>query len=298
MAVTGPTLGVVIHPTRDLSQPAALLTSWARAHGVDLLASPEAAARLGREFSPVGPSALAGRADALISLGGDGTTLGALRLAAERPVPVLGVNFGGVGFLNEVEPDELPAALDRVITQQFSIEHHAALEIGVGEDRWLAFNDAAMVRVPGRSVVSASLAVDGARYGRYLCDAVVLATSSGSTAYSYAAGGPVVSPAVAAMVITPAAPMQGISRPLVLAPSEPVLFTLDAERDGPALEVDGRVMSRPPPRSEVRVRLRLGAGLVVRLDASRHRARSQVKLSLLDLPLLPHELGGLGSATA
>lgn len=297
MAATGPTLGVVIHPTRDLSQPATILSRWSRAHGVELLAAPGDAARLGPQFSPVETSALAGRAEALISLGGDGTTLGALRLAADRPVPVLGVNFGGVGFLNEVEPDELPAALDRVITQQFSIERHAALEIDVGDDQWLAFNDAAMVRVPGRSVVSASLAVDGARYGRYLGDAVVLATSSGSTAYSYAAGGPVVSPAVAAMVITPAAPMQGISRPLVLAPTEPVVFTLDAGRDGPALEVDGRVMSHPVPGSEVRVRLRLEAGLVVRLDASRHRARSQVKLSLLDLPLLPDELRGLRSAT-
>ncbi len=90
---------------------------------------------------------LAAQADAVVSLGGDGTMLGALRLVARRPVPVLGVNLGNLGFLVEVQPDELTGALDRLERRDFTIEEHSALWLG--GDEAVAFNDLALVRVPG-----------------------------------------------------------------------------------------------------------------------------------------------------
>src|SRR6188472_366069 len=90
------------------------------------------------------PDDLAATVDAIVSLGGDGTMLGALRLAAARPVPVLGVNLGDLGFRVEVGPDELPAALDRLDAGDFTIETHHGLEVGGPRGNWVAFNDVAL----------------------------------------------------------------------------------------------------------------------------------------------------------
>jgi NAD+ kinase len=214
--------------------------------------------------------------------------LGALRLVARRPVPVLGVNLGNLGFLVEVQPEELPDALDRLERLDFTIEQHSALWLD--GDEAVAFNDLALVRVPGDGVVEATLAVGGQRMGRYRCDGLVISTSIGSTAYAYSAGGPVVSPALDAVVVAALAPMAGISRPMVTAADEPLRLMLQEGAGCPAIEVDGRMLRRTEPGEALDVRLTLGCGLVVRLDSDRHQRRNQVKLSLLDLPFLPDEL--------
>ena len=228
----------------------------------------------------------------MLSLGGDGTMLGALRLVARRPVPVLGVNLGNLGFLVEVQPDELPDALDRLERSEFTVEEHSGLWLDGSEA--VAFNDIALVRVPGDGVVEATVAIGGQRMGRYRCDGLVIATSIGSTAYAYSAGGPVVSPALDAVVVVPLAPMAGISRPMVTAAEEPIRLTLQEGSGCPALELDGTMLRRTEPGEALDVRLMAGCGQVVRLDSDRHQRRNQVKLSLLDLPFLPDELRELG----
>ena len=101
--------------------------SWARSHGKQVVVDAREAERVPEGVEPVSEAQLAEEADALISLGGDGTMLGALRLAAQRPVPILGVNLGSLGFLVEVEPHEVDAALDRLETGDFTIEEHSAV---------------------------------------------------------------------------------------------------------------------------------------------------------------------------
>jgi NAD+ kinase len=253
----------------------------------------EDAARAPEGVEAVPPEELAGAVDALVSLGGDGTMLGALRLVAERPVPVLGVNLGNLGFLVEVEPGELPQALDRLERGDFTIEQHSALHLHAGDAETVGFNDVALVRVPDDGVVHAALSVGGQRMGRYRCDGLVVATPVGSTAYSYAAGGPVVSPLLDAVIIAPLAPMSGISRPMVVSAEEHVQLTLLEGSGRPAVEVDGRVLHRTRAGETIEIRLRPEAGQVVRLDRDRHQRRNQVKLSLLDLPFLPEELRDL-----
>jgi NAD+ kinase len=225
----------------------------------------------------------------VVALGGDGTMLGALRLVARRPVPVLGVNLGSLGFLVEVQPEELTDALDRIERGDFTIEQHSGLWLGA-DDEAVAFNDLALVRVPGDGVVEATIAVGGQQMGRYRCDGLVISTSIGSTAYAYSAGGPVVSPALDAVVVAALAPMAGISRPMVTAADEPIRLTLQEGSGRPAIEVDGTMLRRAEPGEALDVRLSLGCGQVVRLDSDRHQRRNQVKLSLLDLPFLPDEL--------
>jgi NAD+ kinase len=289
-------LGLVLHPGRDCSAPVETVVAWARSHGAQVLARPEDAARCPEGVQAAAPEELAATVNAIVSLGGDGTMLGALRLAAARPVPVLGVNLGDLGFLVEVGQDELPAALDRLDSGDFTIEFHHGLEVGGPRGSWVAFNDVALARVPGEGAVRAALSISGRGHGRYRADAVIVATPLGSSAYSYAAGGPLVSPALEAVVISAAAPMSGISRALVVSADEPLRLEVLPRSGPPALEIDGSVHGRIAPGEHIDLRLRPDAAKVVRLDSDRYQRRNQVKLSLLDLPFLPDELRPVASS--
>jgi NAD+ kinase len=286
-------LGLVLHPHNDPAPVVEKLTSWARSHDNRLIVGARDAARVPDDVEPVSEAELVDQADALISLGGDGTMLGALRLVAGRPVPILGVNLGHRGFLVEVQPNELDDALDRLDTGNYTVEEHSAAVLADGRDEAIAFNDIALASVPGEGAVQASLTMSTRASGRYRCDALVIATPIGSTAYSYAAGGPFVSPMLDAMVISPVAPISGISRAAVISAAEPIVLLLEEGSGRPALQVDGTIMRRMEPGEALRVHLRPRAGLVVRLDPERHERRSNVKLSLLDLPYLPEELRDL-----
>src|SRR4051812_5198250 len=126
----GGRFGLVLHPRSDPTPVVEKLTSWARSHGKEVIVDARDAARVPAGVEPVSEAQLVDQAEALISLGGDGTMLGALRLAAGRPVPVLGVNLGNLGFLVEIQPEELADALDRLERVDFTIEQHSALWVG------------------------------------------------------------------------------------------------------------------------------------------------------------------------
>jgi NAD+ kinase len=283
-------LGLVLHPNSDPGPVAEKLTSWARSRGKQVIADARDAARLPEDVEPVSEAQFLDQADALLSLGGDGTMLAALRLVAERPVPILGVNLGSLGFLVEIEPHELDAALNRLERGDYTIEEHSAAVLTDGSEESVAFNDIALGSVPGEGAVEASLTVMGRPSGRYRCDALVIATPIGSTAYSYAAGGPIVSPMVDGMIISPVAPISGISRAAVISAAEPIGLALLENSGQPAVQVDGTIVRKMQPGEALEVRLRPRAGLVVRLDPERYQHRSAVKLSLLDLPFLPEEM--------
>jgi len=289
----GGPLGLVLHPTRDPTSVVEKLTTWARSHGKHVIVDARDAARVPADVEPVSEGQLVDQADALVSLGGDGTLLGALRLVARRPVPILGVNLGSLGFLVEIQPDELDAALDRLEAGDYTIEEHSAAVLTDGGDESIAFNDIALGSVPGEGAVQASLTVRGRASGRYRCDALVIATPIGSTAYSYAAGGPLVSPMLDALTISPVAPISGISRAAVISAAEPIALSLLEGSGQPALQVDGTIVRRMRPGETLEVRLRSRAGCVVRIDPERYQRRSEVKLSLLDLPFLPEEMRNL-----
>ncbi|MGN9777413.1 NAD(+)/NADH kinase [Micromonospora sp. H33] len=283
-------LGLVLHPTRDVSEVVTIIAGWASRHGKSLAVRVEDRHRVPATVEPLPADEVAVACDALISIGGDGTMLGALRSAVRDPKPVLGVHLGRLGFLVEVEPPDLPAALDRLAAKDFTVERHSCLVCDVCGDDVVAFNDVALVRQPGSGFVTATLGVDGQRYGYYRCDALVVSTPTGSTAYSYAAGGPLVSPASDAVVVTPSAPMAGISRAVVLSPDERIRLELAPDSAPVAVEMDGLVIRDAATEGAVEVTYRRDAGLVVRLDPRRYQERNQLKLSLLDLPLLPEQL--------
>ena len=289
-----PVVGLVVHPTKNVQESVETLRRWNASGRGELIARRADAQRLGGTIDVVDEDEFTDRVDMVVALGGDGTMLGAMRLVARRPVPVLGVNYGNVGFLVEIEPPELEAALERLSAGEYQLEPHHALEAKLSwsgaRTEYLAFNDLTVVRRPGAGQVSADLSVGGLGYGYYRADAIVASTPAGSTAYNYAAGGPVLSPALSGSVVTPVAPMAGIDRSVVLAARERYRLDIAEGTRSAALEVDGLVVGEVATGAQIDVRLRKDASSVVRLDAARHGRTGRVKLSLLDLPVRPDQL--------
>ncbi len=297
-------IGVVVHPSRDVSASVATLVRAATAQGVAVVARLADRDRL--RGLPRGSAAglrwvsdeeLVATVAGVFSLGGDGTMLGALRLLADRPAPVLGVNHGTVGFLIELEPAQIEEALERLVLGTFTIEPRRGLRVRRAEagtsaalEPSVAFNDVVLTRRTRPWVISADLEVNGERYGYYRCDALVVATPTGSTAYNYAAAGPVLSPSLAGTVITPVAPMAGIARPIVLSSDDVIALHVREDDHAVDVDVDGVPAGDCLAGRTVVVRSLPEPGQVVRLDASAHGRRSMLRLSLQDLPLRADQL--------
>ena len=147
--------------------------------------------------------------------------LRALRLADRQRAPVLGVNLGKLGFLAEVDVPDLAGALIAIDEQEFTIEPRLAVDAVLGDQVVTAFNDVALVRFPGMATAAVGVRAAGHPFVSYAADAVVVATPTGSTAYSFSAGGPIVSPAVEALLVTPAAPHSAYNRPGAFDPGQP-----------------------------------------------------------------------------
>jgi NAD+ kinase len=287
------TMGLVVHPTKSVTASVATIRAWAHSHGGVVLAQEQDRDRVPADIQVVSAAEFTSRVDAVVALGGDGTMLGAMRLVLGRPVPVLGVNHGNLGFLVEVQPQTLGLALDRLAEGEFTIEAHACLVAeapGVELAAGFGFNDVVLARLGRSGAVSVDLTVNDQRYGYYKADAVVVATPDGSTAYNYAAGGPVLSPSAAAMVITPVAPMAGIGRSVVLGAGDRVSLTVAEDSAPVAVDVDGTPSGELRPGDVLTTGLRVDAAQVVRLAAGEHASRSRIKLSLLDLPVRRDQL--------
>jgi NAD+ kinase len=280
-------VGLVLHPTKAVDRSLTMIVDSARADAVRVLAREVDRPRLPAGVDVVPEAEFRRQVDGVVALGGDGTMLGAMRLMVERPVPILGVNYGNLGFLVEVTPDRLPDALHRLAAGDYTVEQHAGMGLSVGDETRCAFNDVVLGRSgPGRTT-NVDLTVNDVHYGYYRADAVIVATPTGSTAYNYSAGGPVLSPSSNAMVVTPVAPMSGISRPVVLGGEDRVAFRAEDEL---SVEADGTGPLHVPAGDSLSVHLVAAAAQVVRLSVSDYANRSRVRLSLLDLPLRSDQL--------
>ena len=185
--------------------------------------------------------------DLLVSLGGDGTVLRALHLLNGAAVPVLGVNFGTLGYLTTIEPQQLLEVLSQLhagaVPANSSIEERMMLGVEVthvdGSMHTLrALNEMVVEKVESGHTVRLEVAIDGNIFATYSADGVIVATPTGSTAYSLSARGPVVSPQHRAMILTPVSPHMLFDRALVLDPSEDITITVRGHR-GVSLAVDG-----------------------------------------------------------
>ncbi|NUR89421.1 MAG: NAD(+)/NADH kinase [Nonomuraea sp.] len=274
------TVGVVLHPKRDSAEAIGAIIAWASAKGSTVLGLPEEVDRIDCSARAVGQDELIKHADLLVSLGGDGTMLRTMRMIAGQPTPVLGVNLGKLGFLAEIDVAELPATLSAIDTHRYTVEPRLAVSATVEGRELMAFNDIALVRSPGGGLADVNVIAAGQPFVRYSADAVIVATSTGSTAYSFSAGGPLVSPRVEAVLVVPAAAHSVFNRAVVLPADEEVTLEVLSGSGALAVEVDGAVEATLCPGDRITVRALPGAAKVVRLGTTFYeRARRKLGIN-------------------
>jgi NAD+ kinase len=275
-------VGLVLHPERDSADAVNAVLGWAARRRIEVLGLEAEVRRLNCAAVPVSASELGSRSDLVVSLGGDGTMLRAMRIADKQHAPVLGVNLGKLGFLAEVDIPDLPDALSAIDAQEYTVEPRLAVDAVIDGQVVTAFNDVALVRYPGRPKALVTIRAGGQPFVTYAADAVVVATPTGSTAYSFSAGGPIVSPAVEALVVTPASPHSAYNRGLVLSVLDSLDLELLPECGTLAVEVDGQVAADVNPGDRIAVRPRPAAAHVVRLGHTSFFERARRKLRLTD----------------
>jgi NAD+ kinase len=223
---------------------------------------------------------MADRADVLVALGGDGTVLRAMRLSGWRGVPLLGVNLGKLGFLAEIDVDELAPALTAIIEARFELDNRSALDALIGDEQFTAFNDIVVVRIPGEGNADVELVVQGTHFVKYAADAIVVATPTGSTAYNFSAGGPIIDPSVAGIVVTPSSSHSVFNRSIIVDPSRYLSIRVLPSARRLAVEVDGQVAAHVVAGDTITVRSRADAARVIRLGGATFYERARRKLGI------------------
>ena len=203
--------------------------------------------------------------DIVLVLGGDGSILSAARMCAEAGIPLLGVNFGRVGFLTELEPGEVEEKLPLYLNGDYWIDERAMLqaEVDDGGDhhQFIALNDMVVVRGAVPRVIRVKVWLDSHYYNTTVADGIIISTATGSTAYNLAAGGPILHPQVRSSVLTPVAPHLAADRSLILEPNAVTTLELQPGSDGAILSADG----------QLNVTINAGAQVVIR--ASQYTTR-------------------------
>jgi NAD+ kinase len=241
--------GFVVHHDRE--EAAALAKDaigWLRDDGHDVRVLREDAVATGLDEHASDASQLLAGLDVAVSLGGDGTMLRTLDLVGATGVPVLGVNVGQLGYLTEVDPPHMRDALAKILAGSYAIEERMLLQVHVaasagwlGPDEVTAFNEAVIEKTPIGHTVRLGVDVDGEFFTTYAADGLIVATPTGSTAYSFSARGPIVAPTHRALVLTPVSPHMLFDRALVLDPEARLRVEVAGARPA-TLSVDGRTL--------------------------------------------------------
>lgn len=275
-------LGLVVHPERPAATAAAKdLVAYARAQGYETRSLEDVDVGAGELAAPSG---LADGCDLVVSFGGDGTLLRSALVASRADVPVLGVNVGRLGFLTEVEPENVPDTLAAFARGELAVDERIALtaeaEGTEWEDRQWALNEILVEKRARHRVITIAGAVSGEHVTTFSGDGVIVATPTGSTAYSFSARGPIVSPDAECLLLTPVSPHMVFDRAIVLAPDAEVVLEIQGEEPG-ILAADGRRSLELPVGSRVRIhRAEHPARLLRRRETESFYAKLRRKFSL------------------
>ena len=248
-------LGLVLHHHRDdVLALARRAVAWADDRDVTVVLPVYDAELLERPDLGIDDGTFGVGLGLCVSVGGDGTMLRANQLTVSHRVPLLGINAGQLGYLTELDPEHLETALEEWLRGELRIQARMLLEViveGNGTSSTnLALNEVVLVAATNTRSLEVIASISGNHFTSYLADGVIVATPTGSTAYSLSAGGPIVEPEFEALVLTPVAPHMVFDRSLVLAPSTEVRLTVSGYRSG-TVAVDGREIAELQPGESI-----------------------------------------------
>lgn len=239
-------IGLVVNPRRVN----AILTVRELIDGLlkrvcELYVEEEVAKAIGRQDLGCPEDELACKIDLLITMGGDGTLLYGARIVSDREIPILGVNLGSLGFLAGISEEELDGILSDILEDRFGYEQRMMLKTEVLREgspaiSFAALNDAAINMGGIARVLTLEILIEGEYLGTYTADGVIVATPTGSTAYSLSAGGPIVNPAMEALILTPICPHTLAIRPMVLPATQAIEVIIKEGNLGAVLTIDGQ----------------------------------------------------------
>jgi NAD+ kinase len=209
-------------------------------------------------YSPALPQEQLGdNTDIIISLGGDGTMLASARALEGKGIPILGINLGSLGFLTQLTPDQLERSLTRLIEGDYKIERRLILKTEIIDGPTLespyALNDIVIDKGDVSRVINLSLYADGEYICSYTGDGLIIATPTGSTAYSLAVGGPILNPDMEAFIASPISPFSLTSRPIVFPPDRTLEVKVRSEHGHASLTIDGQVTAEVAPQGAIRI---------------------------------------------
>lgn len=228
--------------------------------GIDLVASTDESRELGlNRFEPSDDDeGAAGSVEMVLAIGGDGTLLRAAERARPLSAPILGINLGRVGFLTEIDVDHVDASLQAIIDQRYRVSSRMTVQVRVEhEGQYIAggwaLNEISVEKVTRERILDVVVEVDGHGVSAYGCDGVLCATPTGSTAYTFSAGGPVLWPGVDALLVAPSNAHALFARSLVVSPESTVTVHIDPAGPSAILVCDGRRTQEIPPGSRAHI---------------------------------------------
>jgi NAD+ kinase len=240
------TIGIISRPRRsNLEVVVPPLLHWFAARGIRTLYDTETAGALHDSSRGLTREEVAEQSQLLLVLGGDGTLLAAARVAARLGIPILPINMGSLGFLTSFTIDEMYPALEQVLAGRFSCSERVMLDVELHRDaevieRQAVVNEAVINKGALARMIDLQLTIDSDFVCRYRADGLIVATPTGSTAYSLSAGGPIVHPAVESWIITPICPHTLSDRPVVVRDSSSIEVHLSGDTESVFLTLDGQ----------------------------------------------------------
>jgi NAD+ kinase len=237
-------VGVVVKPNHtEAWQTAAEVSAWFEKRGIEVFTEKSA---MDSPIKFVEREVFKAQSDLIVILGGDGTMISTARLIGDREVPILGINYGSLGYLTEFRIEEMFPAIEAILDGNYEIDPRVTLDVKLERDAEILstnriLNEVVINRAVLAKIIEVEITLNGLFVNSFRSDGIIVATPTGSTAYSLSAGGPILYPSMNAVVITPICPFTLTNRPIVIPDNAEIRLRLKSESEGAALTLDGQV---------------------------------------------------------
>ncbi len=251
--------GIIANMQRpDAERAVERIFKWAKEHDVSLYLSDRMSGEVTGDYPRMSREDVAENSDIIVSLGGDGTMLASARAVGSRGLPILGINLGSLGFLTQLTPVALEETLSAVLEKRYAIEKRMVLEVEIEDgpeiDQSFALNDVVVDRGSVSRIINLDLYSNDYFICSYTADGLIIATPTGSTAYSLAVGGPILNPLMDAMTVSPISAFSLTTRSIVFPANDELRVVVKSKHSQPVLTLDGQVDCRLPMESSFLIR--------------------------------------------